>query len=162
MPVADRNTHGLRHRRRLIRELRVVATAFAALCLMSGNARALDLKIVTFLQEELTEHLDGLRLSARGDTAPIEGPLSYYYYDDCMAQFGIEGASGEAEFVIDFGQTSPSLAGDGVSAESGLTGTVGERDLTVTALSVGVADMQARGALYYLVDRLARLCRTGH
>lgn len=139
------------------------ALAAGLTVLAAGNVRAVDLKIVSFLQDDLQELFGSVDLAVPDlslDRPPVAGPVSHYFYDDCLAQFGT-GADGgaEAEFVIDFARTEAAIEEGGIAISGGVVVAGGEED--VPLVRIIVSEPGHRGALHYLVNRLAHLCRTG-
>ena len=133
--------------------------------LLSAPASAADLKLVTFLQDDLSEYMPGaiLRLPAVPGAGPsdLTGPISYYEYDDCFAQLGVSksASSVEADLVLDYGALTAEAGRQGIVVAGGISVWIGENEYQAGSITLSIVQPDDRGAVLYLLKRLAGLCR---
>ena len=143
-----------------------VAFVFSSV-LISTTASAVDLKLVTFLQDDLTEYMSAARFllpaGTGGGETELAGPVAFYEYDDCYAQLGASdtSASEEADLVLDFAALRANKSGPGITVEQGIAVWRGKREYQAVKMTFLIGDADDRGATLYLLNRLADLCQSG-
>ncbi len=134
--------------------------------LIGAPAGAVDLKLVTFLQDDLAEYISVVALSVPAEPgmgkSDFAGPVDFYEYDDCYAQLGVSRNSApvEVDLVLDYAALRANPDAGGIIVKGGITVWLDEREYQAVQMTFLISDPDDRGAALYLLNRLAGLCRS--